>query len=71
MTTTPDSRICRNCVNFCNDPAYLERAMPGLTSLGSAHASVRAEDGICSRHDRYLSAGASCADFTAQAALRG
>jgi hypothetical protein len=33
--------------------------------MSSGDASVRADDGICLRHDRYLSARASCADFTA------
>jgi hypothetical protein len=56
---------CRSCVHFCNDPAFLERAMPGLTSFSSAHASVRGDDGLCRRHDRYLSANYCCADFIA------
>ena len=65
--TDPDIRgRCGACVQFRNDPAYLEAAMPGLSSLGSAYASVRADDGICLRHDRYLSARASCADFSAR-----
>jgi hypothetical protein len=55
---------CGNCVSFRNDRAYLEAAMPGLTSMSSGDASVRADDGICLRHNRYLSAWASCADFT-------
>lgn len=54
---------CGSCTHFRNDPAFLERVMPGLASMGSAYASVRAEDGVCSRHDRYLSARSSCADF--------
>jgi len=56
---------CGRCVSFRNDRAYLEAAMPGLTSMSSGDASVRADDGICLRHDRYLSARASCADFSA------
>jgi hypothetical protein len=59
----PVTGRCGSCANFCNDPAYLEKVMPGLTSMGSAHASVRADDGVCQLHDRYLSARASCADF--------
>jgi hypothetical protein len=39
--------------------------MPGLASMSSGDASVRADDGICFRHDRYLSARAFRADFTA------
>lgn len=54
---------CGRCVSFRNDRAYLEAAMPGLASMSSGDASVRADDGICLRHDRYLSAWASCADF--------
>ena len=60
-----DEGRCGNCGHFRNDRAYLEAAMPGLTSMSSGDASVRADDGLCLRHDRYLSARASCADFTA------
>jgi hypothetical protein len=56
---------CGNCGHFRNDRAYLEAAIPGLTSMSSGDASVRADDGICLRHDRYLSARASCAEFKA------
>ena len=63
---------CGTCVHFRNDPAYLEALFPGLTSLASADASVRGDDGHCRRHDRYLGAGCSCADFRAapEVALR-
>lgn len=60
------SRECRSCVHFRNDPAYLECALPGLTSFSSAHASVRGDDGLCLHHDRYLGANASCSDFLSQ-----
>jgi hypothetical protein len=65
MKAEPSPGRCGACVNFCNDPAYLEKAMPGLASLSSAHASVRAEDGVCQLHDRYLSARSSCVHFVA------
>lgn len=55
---------CRACVHFRNDPAYLESVFQGMNVMSSAWASVVAEDGICLRHDRYLSADASCPDFT-------
>ncbi|MFI4987604.1 MAG: hypothetical protein ACHQF3_09190 [Alphaproteobacteria bacterium] len=55
-------------MHFRNDPAYLEATLKGLTSLGSAYASVRGEDGICRRHDRYLSARSWCVDFTRSSA---
>ena len=54
---------CATCAHFRNDPAYLEQEIPGLASMSSAHASVRADDGICALHDRYLSARSSCAQF--------
>ena len=56
---------CRHCAYFRNDPAYIETVFKGLASMSSAHASVRAEDGLCLRHDRYLSAEAGCDDYTA------
>ena len=54
---------CAACAHFRNEPDYLEREIPGLAVMSSAHASVRADDGICTLHDRYLSAHASCAKF--------
>jgi hypothetical protein len=56
---------CRSCAHFRNDPAYLEAIFQGLNVMSSAWASVVAEDGVCLRHDRYLSAEASCPDFAA------
>ena len=56
---------CRACIHFCNNPAYLEAIFAGYNALSSAWGSTRAEDGLCLRHDRYLSAEAGCADFTA------
>ncbi len=61
---------CGSCGYFRNDPAYLETVFKGLSSLSSGWASVRGEDGICLRHDRYLSATAFCADFTPAAATK-
>jgi hypothetical protein len=54
---------CRSCDHFRNDPKYLETVFEGLTSLSSGYGSVRSDDGVCLRHDRYLSARSSCADF--------
>jgi hypothetical protein len=67
MTREAAPGRCRFCVSFRNDPLYLETAFPGLSSFASGHASVRGDDGICLRHDRYLGAGSGCADFTAAA----
>ena len=54
---------CGNCRYFRNDAAYLESLFLGLTSLSSAYGSVRSNDGVCLRHDRYLRAEASCDAF--------
>jgi hypothetical protein len=54
---------CGSCRYFCQEPHEIESQMPGMRSLGSGHASVRAGDGICRRHDRYLGAASHCADF--------
>jgi hypothetical protein len=55
---------CRACAHFRNDPGWLEAAITGLATLGSAWGSVRAEDGICLKHDRCMSADGACADFS-------
>jgi hypothetical protein len=62
VATAPHDR-CADCRYFRNDPAYLEAALPGLASLSSAYASVRDEDGICARQERYVSATAWCGEF--------
>jgi hypothetical protein len=54
---------CGSCRYFCQSPHEIESQMPGMRSLGSGHASVRASDGICRRHDRYLTASSHCADY--------
>lgn len=56
---------CSRCASFRSDPAEMERAFPGLASLGSGHGSVRAGDGMCDRHGLYLPGSAACADFEA------
>jgi hypothetical protein len=53
-----DGASCGSCAHFRNDPAYLETLFSGLSSLSSAYASVRGDDGHCRRHDRYLGARA-------------
>ena len=60
-----DAGRCSSCAHFRNDPAFLEQAFAGLTSLGSGYGSTRGNDGICLLHDRYLSARSSCAKFAA------
>ena len=70
MTTVDAQARCAACAHFRNDPAFLEAALAGLASLSSGHGSVRSDDGICLRHERYLAATSWCSDFT-QAELGG
>jgi hypothetical protein len=61
---TTITRTCRHCRHFRNDAQFLETAFPGLTSMSSGYGSVRAEDGICLWHDRYLNVASSCPQFS-------
>jgi len=56
---TPGSQ-CRDCRHFRNGAAALEAALPGLRTLSSAYSAVRAEDGLCAVHDRYVAADYGC-----------
>jgi hypothetical protein len=67
MTAAAATGHCGECEFFRNDAAYLEQEFKGLTALGSGYGSTRADDGICARHDRYLGARSSCADFSRRA----
>jgi len=60
----PAAKECRSCRHFRNDAAAIEAAFAGLTSLSSGFGSVRSDDGICLRHDRYLSARSFCPDYS-------
>jgi hypothetical protein len=51
---------CRRCRYFDAEPAHIEAALPGLAALSSAYASVRADDGLCRWHDRYVAATSVC-----------
>lgn len=55
---------CANCTQFIDDPARIEASIPGLTAMGSARASVRADDGLCALHDRMASARDQCGQFS-------
>jgi hypothetical protein len=69
MSREKQSPACLRCVHFHNSPAYLENLYKGLSSLGSAHGSVRKDDGICELREIYLSADQWCDRF--QAAAKG
>jgi hypothetical protein len=63
--TDHTTAACRNCRHFFNASPAIESALPGLSSLSSGYASVRADDGLCSLHDRYIAAESLCASHTA------
>jgi len=66
-STSTLTRTCRNCRHFRNHASFIEAAMPGLASMSSGYGSVRAEDGICLTHGRYIAADASCPEFSESA----
>lgn len=55
---------CVSCTHFHDDPAQVERALPGLVALSSAYASVRAQDGLCVEHGRIVNGRRRCDSFT-------
>ncbi|WP_259067671.1 hypothetical protein HDF24_19350 [Mucilaginibacter sp. X4EP1] len=57
-------QVCEKCAYFQGDPAHIEEAYPGLSIMSSGYASVRAQDGLCSYNQLYLSARDSCPHFT-------
>lgn len=61
MTTREES--CIACRHFHNTPQYLEQTYKGLSTFSSGFASVRKDDGICSKRDLYLSATGWCEGF--------
>ena len=44
-------QTCRDCRHFTDQAADLERLVPGLRILSSAYSAVRADNGVCLRHD--------------------
>jgi len=54
---------CGACRHFADDPAALERAVPGLNILSSAFGSVRDETGLCALREAFVTPSAGCADF--------
>jgi hypothetical protein len=57
---------CATCRHFEDRPAEIERGLPGLAVLSSAHGAGRASDGLCVRHDRYLRSSAACEGWAAR-----
>jgi hypothetical protein len=55
-----NARACRTCRHFEQRALILESMLPGLSALSSAHASVRAGDGLCKLRERYAADSSSC-----------
>jgi len=63
---------CGVCRFFTGAPAALERAVPGLNALSSAYGSVRADTGLCERHDVFVTARSpACPQFESNRGLPG
>ena len=58
------AKECRTCRHFLSVPIAIEAAVPGLASLSSGYASVRADDGLCALHDRYVAARSVCDSYS-------
>ena len=56
-------RRCRTCQHFQSDPRLLETLIPGLITFGSGNASVRADDGLCQHHARFVAADSGCVGY--------
>ena len=55
---------CAACRFFTGAPAALERALPGVNILSSTYGSVRADTGLCERHDLFTTAvSPACVQF--------
>ena len=61
---------CSQCRYFSDNPAEIEKTFPGLNALSSAYGSVRADAGICSRHDLFLTPRHQCGDFERKPVLK-
>lgn len=64
MDETPQPS-CGSCRHFQGAAAEVEAHLRGMRTLGSAYGAVRATDGICVLHDRYLDPSSLCASYEA------
>jgi len=60
---------CFSCTHFCDDPARIEAALPGLATLSSGQASVRGRDGLCLAHQRLTNGRHRCPAFAEAAPM--
>jgi hypothetical protein len=57
---------CFGCAYFHNESSIIESALPGISSFSSSRASVRADDGVCDRHDLLVNGRRACASFVSR-----
>ncbi|HVY14252.1 MAG TPA: hypothetical protein VHB27_03420 [Rhodopila sp.] len=62
MNRSADER-CGTCAYFIKDRAAIEAAIPNLTIIGSAYASVAGSDGLCRHHDEIRPARDACSAY--------
>ena len=61
-----NTATCKDCLHSEMRPEALEAAIPGLKILSSAYGAVRGETGLCRRHEQFVTARSTCADFEQQ-----
>jgi len=54
---------CANCRFFVRDPVEVERALPGLTALGSARGCSFGDQGLCRKAGLLLTPDCACKGF--------
>jgi hypothetical protein len=62
---------CIICVHYCDDPVRIEQELRGLSAFSSAHASVRARDGLCLLHDLVINGRGRCAALLSKSSCSG
>jgi hypothetical protein len=65
MVALPD-RKCGTCSQFIDDAQELERRLPGILILSSAHGDARGDQGLCCIHERMLTPGLTCSRWEAR-----
>jgi hypothetical protein len=55
--------VCANCCEFVNDPRRIERELPGLGILSSAHGDTLGDQGLCSLHQQLVTPNLTCSAF--------
>ena len=65
-TASTEARCCAGCAHLEDDPKRLERTLPGLLILSSAHGDSRGDQGLCEVHDTLVTPDMTCDAFLAR-----